>query len=170
MFGWYICYATKENQCLVDTTAILQSNIRTAQFSKQNLLLCAHAATTCVQVPMKAPRGMGPSAPGATAWVLELNLGPLEDHMCSELLSHLSSSRTARVTLKCFELGVVSSCNPNTERLRGEICQEFEARTRETLSPPPLPKSLGPQHLGNEYKFIPVGKLKVLNTELWCVT
>lgn len=55
---------------------------------------------------------------------------------------------------------------PTTERLRQEICQEFDARTSETPSPPPLPKSLGPQHLGNEYELISVGKLKVLNTEL----
>lgn len=73
--------------------------------------------------------------------------------MCSELRSHLASSKTTRVTSKCFDLGVVSSCNPNTERLRREICQEFEARTSETMSPPPLPKSLGPQHLGNEYNL-----------------
>lgn len=150
---------------------MLQSDTRTAvQFFKQNLLLCVHMLPPHVCRSPWRPQEVGDP----------LHLEP--PHECWSwtrvlwrttcALSWIISAVPEQQVLPQSVLSWVWCllAIPTTERLRREICQEFEARTSETPSPPPLPKSLGPQHLGNEYELISVGKLKVLNTELWCVT
>lgn len=87
-----------------------------------------------------------------------------ESSTCSELLSHLFSHRTACFISKCFWAGY-DSVFLQPQHLRGwdgryaKSLKSARATEWETLSLPPLPKSSGPMHLGNENKFISVEKL-----------